>query len=100
MDYSSIGIAISTIATLVFIYNLFFYITSDADSRRIKNSKLWATAALFDDDGSSLLCYLLHRRRYPVCSRNEQAVEKKENYKRRMKKALIFMIAGMILSAF
>ena len=98
MEFKLFGFILILVSIIAFFHSLFQFIAADAESRHMKHPKLWATSLALDDDGGNFLLYLFNRRKHPVSDAREEDKNEKEKYKKRMKKALVLMIAGMIIT--
>lgn len=92
------GIALTFLAGIYMMTQVFQMIKIDAHYRGIKHPTFWAFLASTGSRGDGLILYLLKRRNYPRSSMSDQDFLTFQSYKHRALVALVFQLIGAAMA--
>lgn len=97
MNYIVVALPILIVGIVCFVVYLMKLVYLDALVRDIQRPKLWTFIALGSNNGSGLLLYLIHRRKYPMKRElTDMESYQYKHYKKCIYVGLTFVVIGAV----
>mgnify|MGYP001855969449 FL=1 len=88
--------AVALVGAFCVVFQIYRMTVIDATARGLKHPKFWGIFAMGGSDSSSLLMYLIGRRKYPIVNMSESNSKELERRKKSAGVGLLFWAIGVI----
>ena len=88
--------AVALVGAFCVVFQIYHMTVIDATARGLKHPKFWGVFTMSGNTSSSLLMYLIGRRKYPIVNTSESNSKELEKRKKSAGVGLLFLAIGVI----
>ena len=88
--------AVALVGAFCVVFQIYHMTVIDATARELKHPKFWGVFTMSGNTSSSLLMYLIGRRKYPIVNTSESNSKELEKRKKSAGIGLLFLAIGVI----
>lgn len=88
--------AVALVGAFCVVFQIYHMTVIDATARGLKRPKFWGVFTMSGNTSSSLLMYLIGRRKYPIVNMSESNSKELEKRKKSAGIGLLFLAIGVI----